>query len=87
MVNAFASTQMEGENNIVITHELLHTFGATDKYDFATNRPRFPEGYAEPHANPLYPPQDLGAFEQRLFLLCKAEAQHFVGGWIVIKRG
>ena len=30
-------------------------FGATYKYDFANNRPRFPEGYAEPLASPLYP--------------------------------
>ena len=55
VVNAFAGTQMEDENNVVITHELLHTFGATDKYDGATNHPRFPDGYAEPHANPRYP--------------------------------
>lgn len=55
VVNAFASPQMEGENNVVITHELLHTFGATDKYDFTTNRPLFPDGYAEPQASPLYP--------------------------------
>jgi len=55
VVNVFASPQMESENSIVITHELLHTFGATDKYDAATNRPRFPEGYAEPEAEPRYP--------------------------------
>ena len=55
VVNVFASAQFESENNIVITHELLHTFGATDKYDPATNRPRFPEGYAEPGAEPRYP--------------------------------
>ncbi len=55
VVNAFASAQMDGGNNVVIAHELLHTFGATDKYDFATNLPRFPDGYAEPNASPLYP--------------------------------
>ena len=55
VVNAFASARMEGENGVVIAHELLHTFGATDKYDAATNRPRFPDGYAEPAADPLYP--------------------------------
>ena len=55
VVNAFASAQMGGENNVVITHELLHTFGATDKYDLATNRPLFPDGYAEPTASPLLP--------------------------------
>lgn len=55
VVNVFASARMEGENNVVIAHELLHTFGATDKYDVATNQPRFPDGYAEPAADPLYP--------------------------------
>lgn len=55
VVNAFAHREMDGSNNIVIAHELMHTFGATDKYDFANNRPRFPDGYADPQANPLYP--------------------------------
>lgn len=31
VVNAFASSSMEGENNVVIAHEILHTLGATDK--------------------------------------------------------
>jgi hypothetical protein len=55
VVNAFAAAHMEGENKVVIAHELLHTFGATDKYDAATNLPRFPDGYADPNANPRYP--------------------------------
>ena len=55
VVNAFASTDMEGSNHVVIAHELLHTFGATDKYDPATNQPLFPDGYAEPNANPSLP--------------------------------
>jgi len=33
VVYAFAATAMNGENNVVIAHELLHTLGATDKYD------------------------------------------------------
>jgi len=55
VVNAFARADMEGSNNVVIAHELLHTLGAADKYDFAGNRPLFPDGYAEPRAEPLYP--------------------------------
>jgi len=55
VVNTFASTQMEGENSVVIAHELLHTFGAADKYDLATNQPLFPDGYADPRADPLFP--------------------------------
>lgn len=55
VVNAFAAPEMAGQNNVVIAHELLHTVGATDKYDRATNLPRFPEGYAEPARSPRYP--------------------------------
>jgi hypothetical protein len=54
-VNVFASDDMAAENNIVITHELLHTFGATDKYEPASNRPLHPDGYAEPRMQPLHP--------------------------------
>ena len=54
-VNAFANAEHEGGNNVVIAHELLQTFGATDKYDPASNLPSFPDGYAEPRAQPLYP--------------------------------
>ena len=55
VVNAFAAADMDGSNNVVITHELLHTFGATDKYDLINNRPLFPDGYADPRAEPLLP--------------------------------
>jgi hypothetical protein len=55
VVNAFAESDLEGSNNVVITHELLHTLGATDKYDPADNRPLFPDGYADPDAQPLHP--------------------------------
>ena len=51
----FAAPHMTAENNIIITHELLHTLGATDKYDFATNQPVYPVGYADPELSPLYP--------------------------------
>lgn len=54
-VNAFASDDMAATNNVVIAHELLHTFGATDKYDFAGNHPLYPDGYAEPQLQPRHP--------------------------------
>ena len=38
VVNAFASADQEGSNAVVIAHELLHTFGATDKYDRKNER-------------------------------------------------
>jgi hypothetical protein len=55
VVHAFAEPAMAGANNIVIAHELLHTLGATDKYDLRTGEPLFPNGFAEPARNPLYP--------------------------------
>ncbi|KAF0191429.1 MAG: hypothetical protein FD165_1763 [Gammaproteobacteria bacterium] len=55
VVNAFADRRLEGQNNVVIAHELLHTVGATDKYDLGTNLPIHPAGYAEPDKQPLYP--------------------------------
>ncbi len=57
VVYAFADPQMNGANNVVIAHELLHTVGATDKYDFADDAPRFPDGYGDPAQRPLYPQQ------------------------------
>jgi hypothetical protein len=38
----------------VAAHELLHTLGASDKYD-ALGRTQFPEGLPEPARVPLYP--------------------------------
>ena len=54
-VNVFASRDMASQNNVVITHEFLHTLGATDKYDPATNQPIFSAGYANPDQSPLLP--------------------------------
>jgi len=54
-VNVFANPKMSQQNNVVITHEFLHTLGATDKYNFETNLPIFPQGYAIPDQVPLLP--------------------------------
>jgi uncharacterized protein YbjT (DUF2867 family) len=55
VVNAFASPQQAGSNKVIIAHELLHTLGASDKYDPATGQPLYPDGYAEPEADPRLP--------------------------------
>ncbi|HEY9199839.1 MAG TPA: hypothetical protein VIR60_10770 [Gammaproteobacteria bacterium] len=55
VVNAFAARRMAGQNNVVIAHELLHTVGATDKYDLSDSQPVYPQGYADPERDPLYP--------------------------------
>jgi hypothetical protein len=55
VVHAFAGRELGGSNNVVIAHEILHTLGATDKYDPETLAPVFPEGYAEPDRAPRHP--------------------------------
>ena len=55
VVHAFADRSMTRTNNVVIAHEILHTLGATDKYDSETLAPLFPIGYAEPEREPLHP--------------------------------
>ena len=55
VVYAFAAPTMNGPNDVVIAHELLHTVGATDKYNLADDAPRFPDGYGDPAQRPLYP--------------------------------
>jgi hypothetical protein len=55
VVHVFADARMRGSNDVVIAHELLHTLGATDKYDLRSNQPIHPDGYAEPDRQPLYP--------------------------------
>jgi hypothetical protein len=55
VVHVFAQRNMAGSNSIVIAHELLHTVGATDKYDPTTGLPLFPTGFADPDHKPLYP--------------------------------
>jgi hypothetical protein len=55
VVHAFALPTMAGSNNIIIAHELMHTLGATDKYDLGTGEPLYPAGFAEPDREPRYP--------------------------------
>ena len=54
-VNLFASKKQSQQNKIVLVHELLHAFGASDKYDLATGQPLYPVGYAYPNQQPLFP--------------------------------
>ena len=55
VVYAFAAPEMDGENDVVIAHELLHTVGASDKYVPGIDAPRFPDGFGDPNQVPLYP--------------------------------
>lgn len=55
IVKAFAGRDEGPRNAVVIAHELLHTLGASDKYDPQSLAPVFPEGYAEPDRQPRHP--------------------------------
>jgi hypothetical protein len=55
LVNLYASDRMNTRNQVVIAHELLHVFGATDKYSMGSNEPIYPHGYADPRQEPLFP--------------------------------
>jgi hypothetical protein len=55
VVKAFTGRKNITRNNVIIAHELLHTVGATDKYNPGNNLPAFPNGYADPDQSPLYP--------------------------------
>lgn len=54
-INLFGEKSYNDQNLVILSHELLHTLGASDKYDFANNMPIFPDGYANPQQQPLYP--------------------------------
>jgi hypothetical protein len=55
VANLFADRRARGSNQVVLAHELLHTLGAVDKYASGTQLPRFPDGFADPDATPLFP--------------------------------
>lgn len=55
IAHLYADRDADGGNLVVMAHELLHTLGATDKYDRATLQPHEPEGLGEPDRSPPYP--------------------------------
>jgi hypothetical protein len=55
VVHLFAARAQTEQNAIVTAHELLHTFGASDKYAPDSDAPLYPQGFAEPELNPRYP--------------------------------
>ncbi len=55
IAHLFASGGMARANQVIVAHELLHTLGATDKYDPNNNLPLYPDGYADPEQEPRLP--------------------------------
>jgi hypothetical protein len=68
VVHLFASRSQESQNRIIIAHELLHTFGAADAYDPATGLPQYPQGFADPQLEPLYPQEQAEIMAGRMSL-------------------
>lgn len=83
VVYAFADEMLDAPNNVVIAHEVLHTLGATDKYDPATNLPVFPEGYGEPDAEPRFPQSSAEIMAGRI-AISGDEAEIPEGLWDVV---
>jgi len=59
VTHVFSGPDAAASNQVVLTHEFLHTLGATDKYDLRTGQPLAPIGLGDPSRNPPYP-QDIG---------------------------
>ena len=55
VTHLYAAEGAAGSNDVVLAHELLHTLGATDKYDPGTGQPLVPDGLGEPDRVPRYP--------------------------------
>jgi len=54
LVHLYAERELQPGNNVVMAHEILHTVGARDKYA-EDGYPVFPDGFAEPNREPLFP--------------------------------
>jgi hypothetical protein len=57
VVYAYADEALDDANDIVIAHEVMHTLGATDKYDPRSNLPVYPQGYGDRGREPRFPQQ------------------------------
>ena len=55
VAHLYAGRVAAGSNEVVLAHELLHTLGATDKYDRRSGQPLVPQGLGEPDREPTYP--------------------------------
>jgi hypothetical protein len=55
VTHLYAGSAAAGSNQVVLAHELLHTLGATDKYDRRTGQPLEPGGLGDPLQEPRYP--------------------------------
>lgn len=84
VVHAFADKSMTGANNMVIAHELLHTAGASDKYDLRSGAPLVPIGLGDREQVPLYPQEHAEIMAGRRALSAQeSEMPHSLRGVVV----
>jgi len=57
LAHLYADHEAQGSNQVVLAHELLHTLGATDKYERTSGQPLDPDGLGDPAQSPRYPQQ------------------------------
>jgi hypothetical protein len=57
IAHLYAEQSAGPTNQVVLAHEMLHTLGATDKYEWGTGQPLEPGGLGEPDRAPRYPQQ------------------------------
>jgi len=55
IIHAYAIPEQNKHNSIIMAHEILHTVGASDKYNYEDVQPIYPNGYAKPDQKPLFP--------------------------------
>ncbi len=55
VTHLYAEPAVSGSNGVVLAHELLHTLGASDKYDPSSGRPLDPDGLGDPDQVPRFP--------------------------------
>lgn len=55
LTHLYADERAGGSNQVVVAHELLHTLGATDKYDRTSGLPLDPDGLGDPQRSPRFP--------------------------------
>ena len=55
LIHARALRKDKRLHNVILVHELLHIYGASDKYNLLTGEPLFPQGYFKPEQRPVLP--------------------------------
>lgn len=84
VTHLYTGPDAAGSNQVVLAHEVLHTLGATDKYDRATGQPLVPDGLGDPAQDPPYPQRVAEIMAGRIALAAgEAAIPHGLGAAVV----